>query len=238
MQKRKLVLLALWIGGPVWSAEPERKWRDSPEISVVSMSGNTRQTTVALRNLFVYTDKPWKFGLLAGGAISRSQGQYTAERYYADEKLGWHWSPKNYLYEKVGWSRDRFAGIRAREELTGGLGRQFIDNPKRTWFGEAGAGYIFEDRYNADRNDFPAGRGFMKYLENINPHHAFTQDVEWFMNLKASADFRVRTESAIISKITERLSLKTALVWSHTHRPPPGRVRDDTTTSAALVGSF
>lgn len=215
-----------------------RSVKDSPEVSIVSTAGNTRSSTISLRNLFVYEEGRFKIGLAAGGLGAHSGGSVTAERYYADEKPEWKLTPETYLFQKGGWGKDRFAGIRARYESSAGFGRHFIEAKNDLLDAELGAGYIWERRTEGPPDNFPMMRGFGKYLHHFSTNNVFSQDAEWFFNVEQINDFRVKTNSAIISVLTGHVSLKTSFSWSHVNRPPLGTVPDDTTTSVALVGSF
>ena len=105
-------------------AAPKKKWKNVTEVSVVSANGNTKSSTYSGKDTYNYDWKKAALELVGGALGSNSNGQTTAEKYMASEKLSYKIDDRNYTYEKGLWEKDRFAGIRNRYDGGVGLGRK------------------------------------------------------------------------------------------------------------------
>ncbi len=220
-------------------AADEKPWKETAEVSVVSTNGNSKATTVSGKYTFTYKWQRANFELNAGGLGSESNDRTTAEQYFANEKLTWDLIGRNYTFQRFGWDKDRFAGIRNRYDISAGLGRHFFDAKARNQFMlELGGGYINEERPTPPRNEFGAGRAYSKYEFKISETSLFSQDGEFLHNFKDSDDYRLTTVSAIQVAISSNLSLKASYTWKRVGKPPVGFVRDDTTTAVALIVNY
>ena len=120
--------IAMFSGALVWAEAPKKPWKNSTELSVVSSNGNTKSESTSGKNTFVYDWSKSSLELIGGGMGARNQGVTTAERYFASEKFSYKLSDRNYAFEKFGWDKDRFSGIRNRYDSGLGLGRELIKN--------------------------------------------------------------------------------------------------------------
>jgi putative salt-induced outer membrane protein YdiY len=215
-----------------------KNWKNESELSAVSSNGNTRASSFSGKDTF--TSKWGRTGLelIGGGLGSKSNGQTTAENYYASEKVSYSLDEKNYVFEKGGWTKDRFAGIKNRYEGTLGLGRILFSRPQDLLIGELGTGYTSEERKNEKTNGFSSGRAYSKYTRTISETAKFSQDAEYLHNFEDPDDFRVKTETALIAALSTHFSLKTAYVWKHVGQPPVGFHRNDTITSVSLIAIY
>ncbi len=241
MKLKKIVLIGLAALLPaVVRAEdaPKKPWKNATELSIVSANGNTKSQSASGKNTFNYDWTKTSLELIAGGMGAKSQGVTIAEKYNASEKATYKLSEKNYLYEKGGWDKDRFAGIENRYDTSAGLGRNLIKNDRHSLILELGAGYVNEERTNAPVNDFTSGRAYSKYVFTVSPTSNFSQDAEYLHNFENKEDFRVNTETALTAAINAHFALKVSYVWKHVQSPPVGFGRNDTTTGVALVATY
>ncbi len=215
-----------------------KPWKNATEFSFVSANGNTKSQTLSGKDTFGYT---WsKFALeLTGGALNaKDKGVSTAEKYNAGEKLDYKLSEQNYVYEKTDWDKDRFSGVKSRWDSSLGLGRAFIKDARNLLTGEAGGGYLAEDRYDEPKNYFTTGRLYSKYVFTISKTSSFSQDAEYLHNFDHPKDFRAATETALTAAISAHFSMKASYTWKYVGVPPPGFGRNDTTTGVALVATY
>lgn len=219
-------------------AEPKKAWSESAELSVVSANGNTKSTTSSAKNTFIYNWTRTILELVAGGLGSRNDGHTIAEQYNAHEKVSFKVSDRNYLFEKVGWDKNRFAGIDNRYDSSVGAGREIWKTPKNDWLVELGGGYISEERTVGPRNDFGSGRFYTKYVHTISPTANFSQDGEYLINVEDDADYRAKTETALTAAMSTHLSLKVSYKWMHVGRPPVGFHKNDTLTTVGLLVNY
>lgn len=216
----------------------DKPWKNVTEGSLVSTNGNSKASTASGKNTFDYKWTKTSLELIGGALGSKSKGENIAEKYFASEKVSYKLSDRNYAFERYGWDKDRFAGIKSRHDMTAGLGREFIKTQRNTLIGEIGAGRIVEERYRQKTNSFGSGRAYSKYSYQISETASFSQDAEYLANFKDSDDFRVKTETALLAALSVHLSLKVSYLWNHVGKPPLGRVRNDTTTGISLVATY
>ncbi len=220
-------------------AETTKAWKDTGEFSLVTTNGNSKTTTTSAKNTFSYAFTPrTSLDLIGGGLGSSSKGTVTAEQYNASEKVSHKLTDRLSVYERFGWDKDRFAGIRNRYDASTGLGYKLLDLAADKLDSELGGGYINEERTNAPRNEFAAGRAYTKYQHIFNESTKFSQDFEYLHNFKDSDGYRFNAETALITALSTHLSLKTSFLWKRNGKPTPGVVKDDTTTSIALIVNY
>lgn len=217
---------------------PEKPWSNKLELSVVSANGNSKATTSSAKNLFTYKISKTTFELEGGGLGSNSNGSTTAEEYFGSEKISYAISEKNYLFEKFRWDKNRFAGIRNRYDSSLGIGREFIKTATDQLIGEVGGGYVHEERVVGEDNFFSSGRLYSKYQRTFTPTASVSQDAEYIHNFDDPDDFRLKTETSLLSALSTHLALKVSYVWKHVGRPPVGFSRNDTITTVGLIATY
>lgn len=223
---------------PAASTTTVKPWKDSAEGSVVSTNGNSRGTTTSLKDTFDYRWGHNALELMGSGLGSSSGNQVTAEQYDASEKVTRNFTEDNYVYETGEWNKNRFAGIQNRYQGSVGLGRMLFEFANDKLQTEIGPGYVAEERTDETHNDFESGRAFAKYVHKFSPSANFTQSAEYIEDFTQRKDYRLNTESALLTTISTHFSIKTSFVWHRIAEPVPGAVKDDTITSVSLVANY
>lgn len=238
--KRSLAaLVTLLLAAPPRAEEPAKKWKDSAEASFVNATGNSRTTTTAAKNTFLYDFTALTQLEVNGSALgSKTRGQVTAEQYEAGEKVQHKVTDRDYVFEKYRWVKNRFAGLAHQHLATLGVGRELWKTKRNLLVAEASPGYVNEERVNAPRRDFASVRGYAKYSFDFTESSKFSQDGELIQSLEDNRDNRITTETALVAALSDRFSIKNSLTWRHNGRPPPGAVKDDTLISVALIANF
>lgn len=240
--KMKSLLFLAFLGffvGPLVAADAAKKpWKNSTELSVVSSNGNTKAQSTSGKNTFLYDWTKTTLEVIGGGMGARSKGETIAERYFASEKVSYKLSDRNYAFEKFGWDKDRFAGIRNRYDSGVGLGREVLKSAKSLLIAELGGGYIKEERLVGKDASFAVGRAYSKYTRTLSATANFSQDAEYIHNFENPDDFRTKTETALTAAINTAMSLKVSYVWKHVGQPPVGFTRNDTITTVSLVATY
>lgn len=236
-----LLLLAVVLQAAAGEPPKEEKaWKDQAEFSYVDMTGNTETTSLAGKNLLAYRFTPratvsWKVGAL----YSEDGGETTAESYSTELRLDWMRTARTYYYALGGWNKDRFAGIDRRYYAGGGAGRKFLDGPKHFLAGEAGLNYTREEYIDGSDSGFLTGRAFGKYEYAFTEKNRFLQSLEFLYDFSDSAHYRLNSETAVVSALTDVFSLKAGYNVRYDHRPVPADLEHtDTMMSVALVANF
>lgn len=234
-----LLALAAWPCGAA-EKEPEKKkpLTASAELSYVDAGGNTEAATLSTKGKLAYEGKKNGWELEAGALGSSGKEGTTAEQYFATEKLLRKKDERNYVFERLKWDKDRFAGIRNRLDGTVGVGRKILDKAKDELTVEIGPGYIHEERIGSPTNSFVSARIYSKYTRTLSETASFTQDAEYVASLERAEDYRASTETALTAALNSHLSLKTSFRWKRSNAPPSGFVKDDTLLSAAILLNY
>lgn len=223
---------------PAASTETTRAWKDTGEFSIVSANGNSRTTTTSAKETFDYNWTKTLLELGGSGLGSSSGNQVTSEQYSAGEKVRHALIGDNFVLEQFRWDKNRFAGLQSQYSASGGLGRTLFIFPKDKLTSELGGGYTFVEHTDGTHDDFPSGRVYAKYVHSLSATASFTQDAEYLHNFDDFKDYRLNTETALISSLTTHLSLKASYTWKRVAEPPAGFGKDDTITSVALLVNY
>lgn len=216
-------------------AAPIRPWSDEAQVTFLNTSGNTRAQTYGAANLFTYG---WtRLALeVAGAALGASSRRVVlAEQYSGVEKVQENLNGRTYVFEKAGWEKNRFAGIADRVDASLGAGRKLIEADAHALIGEAGAGYIDEQRVRAPRVGFVSGRAYLKYAYTLGKASVFTQEAEYLHDFPHPRGYRLKAVTALAAAMSTRLSLKLSFLYGYVNQPVAGFGTTDTLTSAALL---
>jgi putative salt-induced outer membrane protein len=235
-------LLALCICVAVVSAAyaEEKKWADEAEFSFVSTGGNTEVVSLSGKNLLKYTitDKllgTWRLG----GLYGETDNVKTAERYFTDLRIDYSFSDKIYFFGIGGWLKDKFSGIESRYFIGPGVGYRFLTGPKHFLDTEAGINFVTEDYTNNTEEDFLEGRLYGLYQYSFSEKNKFSQSLEFLYDFDDSDNYRINSETAFITALSNYLSLKTSYEIKHDNEPVPATLKEtDTILSITLVVNF
>ena len=169
---------------------------------------------------------------------SRSEGKVTAERYNASEKVSRKLSKQNYVFEKLKWDKNRFAGIWNRYDISGGLGRELLKLPDDSIIIELSGGYVNEERIGSPREEFASGKVYGKYTRTLSKTASFLQDAEYLHNFQAPDGYRLNMSSSLLASLSTHMSIKVSYTWKYVNMPPKGFIRSDTATSVALIVNY
>jgi putative salt-induced outer membrane protein len=233
------VLLVIFAFG-TGSQATEKRWSDEAELSFVDTGGNTDVVSLSAKNLlkYTFTDKlegAWKLGALYG----ETDGEKNAESYFTELRLDYLFTERFYSYASGGWVQDKFAGIDARYYLGPGVGYKFLAGPKHFFLGEAGLNYVTEEYTDDTDQDYLQGRAFAKYEYAFTEKNRFSQSLEYLYDFDDSENYNVNSETALISALSDYLSLKASYVVKYDNKPVPETLKDtDTILGVTLVVNF
>lgn len=224
----------------VYAEEEERKWTDEAELSFVDTSGNTEVTTFSAKNTLKYAftkrlDGTWMLAALYG----ETDGTRDAENYASEWRLDYGLTKRLYSFAAAGWYKDQFSGIDARYYVGPGMGYKLLTGPGHFLSAEAGLNYTKEEYTDDTKDEYLTGRTFAKYQYAFTKRNRFSQSLEFLYNFEYSDRYKLNSETAVISSLTDLFSLKTSYVVKYNNEPVPATLdKTDTILSAALVVSF
>jgi putative salt-induced outer membrane protein len=219
---------------------PEKRWSDNAELSYVETGGNTQVKTMSLKNLLKARNSEavttsWKVAMLRG----EDSGVLTAEQYRTEIRVDDQFKERWHGYGTAGWAKDEFAGIESDIYVGPGVGYKFLTGPRHTLVGETGIQYTNEQYTdNTDSRRFD-GRLFASYTFAFADKNDFVQTIEFLDDLGELENYRVNTETALVTTLTRQLSFKVSYTIRYNNMPIPDTLdTTDTTLSTALLASF
>ena len=238
-----LLGLLACLTAPIASAAdqpPAKPWSDEAELSYVETGGNSQVKTLSTKNLLKakFTDRfagSWKLAALRG----ETAGALTAERYLTELRLDYLFTDQLYTFATLGWSKDEFAGINSSTYVGPGLGYKFLTGPRHLLAAEAGLLYVSERYTNATESDRLDGRLFGTYTFAFSDKNKFVQTLEYLHDFDESDNYRVNSETALVTTLTSLLAIKVSYAVRYDNLPIPSTLeKTDTTLSVALIASF
>jgi putative salt-induced outer membrane protein len=236
-----LILLGAFFAGTVYAEEPaDKKWKDVAEFLFVQTSGNTDVRTLAFSNMLEYTfSEPLKGVWNISALDSETDGEQTAERYYTDLRLDYLFTDHIYAYILGSWLKDEFAGFDNRYNIGPGAGYKILIGPKHFLLAEAGLGYAHEDYVVEDDQAFMEGRAYGKYEYAFTEKNRFLLGSEYLQDFDDTSNYKSNSEAAVISALTDILSLKVSYEVRFQNRPIPSDLeKTDTVFGAAIVVTY
>jgi len=218
----------------------DKKWSDQADFSFVDTGGNTVVTSLSAKNFLKYEfsdelQAAWKLGVLYG----KSGGEKNAESYFSDLHLDYLFTKHLYSFVNVGWSKDKFAGIDSRYYVGPGVGYNFLTGPKHFLSAEISLNYVNEKYTDDTYKEYLGGRAFAEYEYAFTDKNKFSQSVEYLHDFYDSDNYNVNSETALISALSDYLSLKTSYLVKYNNQPVPSTLKEtDTILSVTLVVNF
>ena len=225
----------------VYSQEKDqKKWADEAELSFIDTGGNTDLVSLSAKNLLTYTFKENLIGIWTVRALyGESDGVTNAESYSTKFRLE-YLVTEHLLYSiMAGWLKNEFSGIESRYYLGPGVGYKFLTGPEHSLEGELGVNYVTEEYTDDTEQDYMQGRAFGKYEYTFTTKNKFSQSLEFLYDFEESSNYNINSETALISTLSDYLSLKTSYEINYDHEPVPATLeKKDTVLSLTLVVNF
>jgi putative salt-induced outer membrane protein len=238
------MMAAVQISEAAEETEPQAEKRFSNEFSfsLVNTTGNS--DTLALAGInemkYKFTDK-WSASWVVGALYSESDGDKDAERYFTDLRADYAFTDRWYAYGLGSWLRDEFAGFDNRVSIGPGVGYKFLIGPKHFLLSEGGLNYAYEDYTDPDEDNeqFLEGRLFGKYEWAFTEKTKFSQSLEYLQGFNDGSMWKLNSETALVTLITDILALKVSYSIFYNNDPRPSDLDDtDTILATSLVITY
>jgi len=235
-----IILIVVFSSIPAAYGGGEKKWKDEDELSLIDTNGNTEVSNLSATNILQYAfdenlKGTWKLRALYG----ESDGARNAESYSTEVRLDYLFTDQLYTAGIAGWLKDEFAGIEAKYYIGPAVGYRLFTGPRHFLLGEVGLNYVTEKYIDNTDEQFIEGRAFVKYEYAFTEKNKFSQSLEFLYNAYDSDDYKVNSETALISALNNYLSLKASYEIKYANKPTPQTLDDtDTVFSLALVVNF
>jgi putative salt-induced outer membrane protein len=239
-----IMLALILLSADFGFAEDGKIWKDEAELSYIQTGGNTEVTNLSAKNLLTYqaTQKlKLDWSALALFAETKVDGnkEKSAERYATELRLEYSLTERFYTSAHGGWLRDEFAGIDDRYYIGPAVGYKFLIGPMHFLSAEVGVDYVKEDYVDNTDDDYMRGRAFGEYAFALTEKTRFSQSLEYLHAFDNSDNYNVNSETAIITALSDKLSLKTSYVVNYDNEPIPKELDStDTTLAVTIIVNF
>jgi putative salt-induced outer membrane protein len=210
----------------------------SAEFAFVGTSGNSSTQSIGIGGDVVVRPAPWEGRLKANYVRNESDDQLKAQAFVLTARALRAINPRLSAYGQYGYQRDRFAGIRHRNVVEGGLAYALVRQAPHALLVDAGLGYANERRLiGSNLSTATLGAGGL-YTLKISPTSDLTEDGHFVFSLSQGDDWRYLNTVALAARVTTLLSLKVSNTIRYVNMPVFGFKSTDALTSIALVAKF
>ncbi len=198
-------------------------------------SGNTDATEINFKASGEQDLEDWRHHFEANAYNSIENDIRTDEEYRVGLGTDWKIDDRDYVFGKIDYVNDRFAGFDYRISETVGLGRRWIDDDV----------FLLDTRIGPGlrQTKFTDGDSENNWIILAGLKSAWV--VNEFVEVGEDADVEFATDNTIInsetwakSKLTDDLSLKAAVEIEHKTEVPIGREKTDTRTTLGVVYDY
>jgi putative salt-induced outer membrane protein YdiY len=218
-----------------------RLWSGELSAGASLSEGNTEEADANLGALAQRATSDNDVKLKATADWKSSNSETTAQRYYALGRYAYNLGRDKRWFNSYNleWDRDRFANIDWRVTPTVGIGYWFSNTQDFKLSSEAGIGWErtqFRDG-TASRSDAVVV-GKLNLDKKISESARLTQDLSVWPSLGDVGEFRLRSETALTTTITQSVALRLALLEEYLSNPAGDKEENDVRLTASAVYTF
>ncbi|OIO67479.1 MAG: hypothetical protein AUJ57_11245 [Zetaproteobacteria bacterium CG1_02_53_45] len=230
-----LFMLILVAATSASAEDAESNWKNNLELGAVKTNGNTQTMTLNSALKMVHDGANLRETLTASANNSTSKNTTTAEKYDASLQEDWKITERDYLFFRLGFESDRFAGFRHRFSETAGYGRDLIKTEDFSWNLELGAGLRQSRFTDRTRKNEAIGRAASNIGWNISESARFTQALS---TEGGKSGWSSKSVTGLQHKLNSHLASKISLKLDHNSKVPAATKKLDIETAITLVVSF
>ncbi len=210
-------------------------WKNNIELGAVQTSGNTHTLTINAKARTVYESDLWRI-TINGNAINSSANHITtAEKYDASLQGDRKITKRDYLFTRLSFESDRFAGFRKRTSETVGYGRQLIKTDSFEWKAEIGGGLRQSRRTDHTSTSETVARASTDTAWHFSEASKLTEE----LNTEGGAEeWTSKSVTALQTALNSHLSSKISLSLTHHSQVPLNTKKLDIETAITLVVNF
>ncbi len=229
-------LAALLLAGPLGAQGPRDTLRFGGSIGFVQTAGNTEVVTLNVGEELTYRAERVVLRQSFSTVYGRSEGETNASSWRAGARGDYRFSPTVAAFARLGFDRDRFAGISRRLEEGVGLALTALSRPRDLLEVEAGADLVQERTTLDTRESFLSGRSAVRYTHRFGTGEQpyFQQTLELLPNLETIDDYRLNAVTLLVARLSGQRGLKLSYASRLENLPEAGFARTDRVLTSAL----
>jgi putative salt-induced outer membrane protein len=229
------------------AAEPElKRWEGNIEVGYVKTTGNTKESSGKGAFDITYRNDNWRNVARGDYFSSESDGSDTARRFLINNRTGFVFTERDYIWLSLTYEDDDFNGFEYTASGAIGYGRQLIKRDTMDWIFEIGPGYRFTETEDT-KDEFGViiaeGEEEDEAILRINTEYQWritdTSKFEQLLSTEIGSDNTVsRSLSSLILNVVGRLNVKLSYEMNYTKEVPDDKDETDTITSVTLLYGF
>jgi len=216
-------------------SNPASAWGGEAEIGILVTRGNTHTDSQNIKLGVHYTAGKWLHQLKISSLRTRENDTVSADRFGADYRSTYQWSPLDYAFGALRYEKDRFAGFDRRTTENIGYGRKLYNEKTLLWDVEAGVGA----RQTAFIDNTRSDEGIIRLATNVEWKFSTTSSLkeELFVE-KGSENTLTQSTTSLKVKINSSLAMKLGLKVQDNSKVQDDKKHTDSETSLTLVYDF
>jgi putative salt-induced outer membrane protein YdiY len=228
------------------TVKPDGQFRAALGLGASATSGNSSSRNLSLTGDGVRATQDDKLSIYGNAQYARSGGETTAEQVRLGTRYDRNLSSALFAFGGLDFERNKFANLKLRSQLSGGLGWHVLKTPATTWDVFGGLGYTSDKFFDPTFID-GATRTKYNYLGLLlgeESTHTLTetttakQRLTIVPNLKNTGEFRANWDAGLAVAMSKAMSLTVGLSVTHNSEPGPGRKSTDTLLTTGLSVKF
>ena len=217
---------------------PPKAREGKAEFALVSTTGNASTQSIGAAGEVIFRPSQWVVEAKAAFVRNEADDVVSAKSFAARGRVARVLTPRLQAFGQHSYLRDLFSGVEQRNNTEGGLSYLVLETARQTLYGDAGLGYLNEQRTVGDNlSTATAGTG-ARYKLKLSETSDITDELSFSFDLSEAGTWRLFQAAALTAKVAAPLSLKLSNVIRYVDEPVFGFEQTDTITSAALVLSF
>jgi putative salt-induced outer membrane protein len=215
--------------------ETPKLWKGNAEIGIVKTAGNSTTQSITAGGGITYERDRWRHVGTIDILNTSSDNVTSAERYAATGQSNYKLDALSYVFGRLGYENDRFAGFDYRTTEVIGYGRRVINSDAITLDLEAGPG-ARQTRFTNDGSTSEAmGRVAGLFAWKVSATATFTEDLSSDIGQDATI---TKSITALKAQVAGNLAMKASLTLRNISTVPADKKNTDTETALTLVYGF
>ncbi|MDD5070224.1 MAG: DUF481 domain-containing protein [Candidatus Omnitrophica bacterium] len=237
-----IFVLAIFIGNDVFAGSFLEGWKGDIFLGYSKTSGNTEKASGNLSAQAAKKVNKSTVSAKANLSYSETDNNMDGQKWDLLGKYSFDFGKDDRLFNfyQVLADHDYFADIDYRVTPSFGIGYHIYTDPDWIWDVDAGLGYrITRHRENtaADNESLTAlAHTFMK--KKMFDNTFISQDISVYPGLESNAGVILRSETALINPLNEKISLELKYIVDYDSEPAAGKKTTDTQFVAGLKYEF
>jgi putative salt-induced outer membrane protein YdiY len=228
------------------TVKADGKMRSSIGLGASNASGNTRATNLSLNADAVRATDQDKVSLYGIAQYAKSNGDTTGEQFRLGGRYDYNLGTQWFGFGGLDIERNKFANLKLRNQLSGGLGYHLIKNDRTVFDLFGGVGFTADKYIAATRIDGATRRSYNyaslvlgeESTHKLSDSTAFKQRLVLFPNLKNSGEYRATWDAGLSVAMSKAMNLNVGFALAHNSEPGPGRKSTDTLLTTGVSVKF